>query len=136
MLSSLMARTAALTMAVYFTNRVGIWGNSDASDKLCERISNSFEPMRQLTKSKVKKYYELSVKEGCQLARQLPGYTNQLVNLAKTWSKHCDKLSVNSLHGNQCNVPQPTRTDSETAGGFRWLPVITAGDEGSEQTTE
>ncbi|KAH8414782.1 hypothetical protein KR215_003985 [Drosophila sulfurigaster] len=134
MLSSLVARTAALTLAIYFTNRVGIWGNTDASDKLCERISHGLEPMRQLTKSKVRKCYDLSVREACQLAQQLPVYTQQLIKLTKSWHKFGDNF-------NACNVQQDEEEEDElhqqaarckNAAGFHWLPAITAGEEANE----
>ncbi|XP_034489900.1 MICOS complex subunit MIC13 homolog QIL1 [Drosophila innubila] len=122
MFSTLMARTAALTVALYFTNRVGIWGNTDASDKLYQHISKRLEPVRQmipeLSKTEIgliaRKYYEFSIKEGYQLMRQLPDYKGQLLELAKSWPKRSKKNKMQQEEG--------TTSDEEV---FNWLPVLT-----------
>ncbi|KAM8718466.1 hypothetical protein ACLKA7_001642 [Drosophila subpalustris] len=116
-----MARTAAITVAVYFSNRVGIWGNTDATDKLYQHISKGLEPVRQmipeLTKTEMtltaRRYYDLGIREGYQLMRQLPDYKNQLLELAHSWPKR----------GKSNKLQQEATTNDEE--GFNWLPVIT-----------
>ncbi|XP_064538413.1 MICOS complex subunit MIC13 homolog QIL1 [Drosophila montana] len=93
MFSTLMARTAAITVAIYFTNRVGVWGNTETADQLYQRLAKGLEPMRQLLPVKLpaqselslraRQYYDRGIKEGIQLMRQLPNYAGQLLELAR-----------------------------------------------------
>jgi len=133
MFSTLMARTAALTVALYFTNRVGIWGNTDASDKLYQHISKRLEPVRQmipeLSKTEIgliaRKYYDLSIKESYQLMRQLPDYKGQLLELAKSWPKRSKK--------NEMQQQDETMNEEEF---FNWLPVLTVADNDNDDDND
>uniref|UniRef100_A0A6P4DWS6 MICOS complex subunit MIC13 homolog QIL1 n=1 Tax=Drosophila rhopaloa TaxID=1041015 RepID=A0A6P4DWS6_DRORH len=39
MLTALMARTTAVSLTVYATNRAGVWGKTEESDRLLQQIT-------------------------------------------------------------------------------------------------
>ncbi|XP_017002256.2 MICOS complex subunit MIC13 homolog QIL1 [Drosophila takahashii] len=96
MITTLMARTAAVTMTVYMTNRMGVWGKTEETDRLLQQITTGlqplvgllgrvlrFEPSDLSAGELAREYYNQGVKGTFQLIRNLPNYSEDLADGAK-----------------------------------------------------
>lgn len=130
MLTNMMARTAALSMAVYMSSRAGIWGQTEESHRLCRQIGQKLEPLsaqirQRLLPSDVaemgvaqlaKTYYNLGVKGGFQFIRNLPTHSINLIE----WTKE----TSSKLAGKPKLKTKETREDmmAEVFGSMRAPP--------------
>ncbi|EDX17566.1 MICOS complex subunit MIC13 homolog QIL1 [Drosophila simulans] len=96
MFTTLMYRTAAVSMTVYITNRVGVWGKTEETDHLLQQITNGLQPVFGLLRRTLKleesdlsvgelsrKYYNEGVKGTFRIIRNIPNYSEDLADGAK-----------------------------------------------------
>ncbi|XP_016951775.1 MICOS complex subunit MIC13 homolog QIL1 [Drosophila biarmipes] len=96
MITTLMARTAVVSIAVYMTNRVGVWGKTEETDRLLQQITRGLNPLFGLlgralhlepTNLSVgelaREYYNQGVKGTFHVIRNLPNYSEDLADGAK-----------------------------------------------------
>lgn len=130
MFTNMMARTAALSMAVYVSSRAGIWGQTEESHRLCRKIGQKLEPLsaeirQRLLPSDVadmgvaqlaKTYYNQGVKGGFQFIRNLPTHSINLIEWTKaTSSKLSGKPKLKTI-----DVPEDMM--AEVFGSMRAPP--------------
>ncbi|XP_043661177.1 MICOS complex subunit MIC13 homolog QIL1 [Drosophila teissieri] len=96
MLTTLMYRTAAVTMTVYMTNRVGVWGKTEETDQLLHQVAKGLHPLAGLLRRVLhfeesdlsvgelsRKYYNEGVKGTFRIIRNIPNYSEDLADGAK-----------------------------------------------------
>ncbi|EDV46154.1 MICOS complex subunit MIC13 homolog QIL1 [Drosophila erecta] len=96
MLTTLMYRTAAVTMTVYMTNRVGVWGKTEETDRLFHQITGGLHPLVGLLRRVLnfeesdlgvgelsRRYYNEGVKGTFRIIRNIPNYSEDLADGAK-----------------------------------------------------
>ncbi|XP_039500867.1 MICOS complex subunit MIC13 homolog QIL1 [Drosophila santomea] len=96
MLTTLMYRTAAVTMTVYMTNRVGVWGKTEETDQLLHQVARGLHPLAGLLRRVLnfeesdlsvaelsRKYYNEGVKGTFRIIRNIPNYSEDLADGAK-----------------------------------------------------
>ncbi|XP_037724205.1 MICOS complex subunit MIC13 homolog QIL1 [Drosophila subpulchrella] len=96
MITTLMARTAVVSITVYMTNRMGVWGKTEETDRLLYQITTGLHPFFGLLRrflhieptdlsvgELAREYYNQGVKETFHIIRNLPNYSEDLADGAK-----------------------------------------------------
>ncbi|XP_020805794.1 MICOS complex subunit MIC13 homolog QIL1 [Drosophila serrata] len=98
MIASIVARTAAVTITVYMTKRVGVWGQSEESERLYHQVIHGLKPLGGLVRDLLplpdpekemnmgqmaRDMYNRGIKDGFYILQNLPKISNQLAIKAK-----------------------------------------------------
>ncbi|XP_017052123.1 MICOS complex subunit MIC13 homolog QIL1 [Drosophila ficusphila] len=96
MFTTLMARTAALSMTVYLTSRIGVWGKTEESDRLLRQVTTGLHPLTGFLRRVLpfeqsdlsvgqlaREYYNQGVKGTFYIIRNIPNYSGDLAENAK-----------------------------------------------------
>ncbi|XP_017074534.1 MICOS complex subunit MIC13 homolog QIL1 [Drosophila eugracilis] len=93
MLTTLVVRTVAVSMTIYLTNRVGVWGKTEETDRLLQQGLNPLTvllrrvlPNEQMDMSMgelAREYYNQGIKGTFHIIRNIPNYSEDLADGAK-----------------------------------------------------
>jgi len=117
--SRFLLRGGLLGGAVYYTRQVGIWGDSDQSDKLYNTVKSELSPYVE----KAKKQLPFEVP-------QLPR-TGEMRFLAKHYYNEGVKNTFRFIHMLPCYAGRGLKKVKDTFQDFAKSPAITGGEESS-----
>jgi len=102
MFLSLIVRSGVLVGAVYYSQRIGVWGDAEQSSQLYNSIKTQLKPHADALEKKLpfevpalperaevrflaQHYYNQGVKETFRFIHMLPCYTGQGISKIKNW---------------------------------------------------